>query len=104
MPTIDDFFKYAGIDYADAVITANASRALATADRTLRGAVGEDVWTLLPDDERARELVLIYADDLYTNRGVSAKVSNATRLAVQTMELQLSMELRRLRAREVSSV
>lgn len=104
MPTIDDFFKYAGIDYADEVITTNASRALATAERTLRGAVGEDVWTLLPDDERARELVLIYADDLYTNRGISAKVSNATRLAVQTMELQLCMELRRRRAREVSSV
>lgn len=103
MPTIDDFFKYAGIDYADEVITSNASRALEAANRTLRGAVGKDVWALLPNDERARELVLIYADDLYTNRGASAKVSNAVRLSVQTMELQLRMELRRLR-REVASV
>lgn len=104
MPTIDEVFQYLGIDYPDEVVTANAARALATAERTLRGAVGEDVWTLLPNDERARELVLIYTDDLYTNHGISAKVSNATRLAVQTMELQLCMELRRLRAREVSSV
>lgn len=105
MPTIDEALKYLGIDYPDAVITANVTRAMATADRTLRGAVGEDVWDLLPGDERAKELVLIYMDDLYTNRGTSAKVSGATRRAVQTMELQLLMELRQKRAaREVSSV
>lgn len=103
MPTIDEVMQYLGIDYPDEVVTANVARALATAGRTLRGAVGEDVWALLPDDERAKELVLIYADDLYTNRGVSAKVSNATRLSVQTMELQLKLELRRLRL-EVTSV
>lgn len=100
MPTVDDFFQYAGIDYPDAVITANATRALNTADRTLRGAVGEDVWDLLPDDKRAKELVLIYADDLYSNRGMSAKVSGATRQLVHTMELQLQMELRAARGKE----
>ena len=97
MPTIDEFFQYAGIDYPDEVVTGNATRALAAAERTLFGAVGADVWDLLPGDERAKELVFIYADDLYTNRGVSAKVANAVRLSVQTMELQLRMELRRLR-------
>ena len=103
MPNIEDFFKYAGIDYPDEVVTVNASRALSAAYQTLCGAVGADVWELLPDDERVRMLTLIYADDLYTNRGVSAKVSNAVRLSVQTMELQLRMELRRKR-QEVASV
>ena len=97
MPTIDEALKYLGIDYQDAVTTANVTRALATACETVRGAVGADVGALMPDDSRVKELVLIYLDDLYSNRGVSAKVSNATRLSVQTMELQLRLELRALR-------
>ena len=66
--------------------------------------VGADVETLLPDDPRAKELVLIYTDDLYSQRGVSAKVSGATRNLVHSMELQLQMELRTARAQEVESV
>ena len=94
MPTIDDALLYLGIDYPDAVITANVTRALATANSTLQGAVGADVWELLPDDARAKELVLIYMNDLYSERGVSAKVSGATRLLVASMEIQLQCELR----------
>lgn len=96
-PTIDEALRYLGIDYPDEVVTANVNRALATANETLAGAVGADVWELIPDSSRAKELVLIYLDDLYSNRGVSAKVSNAVRLSVQTMELQLRLELRTLR-------
>lgn len=97
MPTYEDALTYLGIDYPDDVIAKNVKRALATAVKTLYGAVGEDVEELLPGDERATELVLIYLDDLYSNRGVSAKVSGATRQLVHTMELQLRMELRTLR-------
>lgn len=104
MPTIEDALAYMGIDYPDEVIRRNATRALATAIKTLHGAVGEDVEQLLPNDERATEIVLIFADDLYNQRGTSAKVSGATRQLVSDMILQLQMELRRLRAREVSSV
>lgn len=104
MPTIEDALAYMGIDYPDEVIRRNANRALATAIKTLHGAVGEDVDKLLPNDERATEIVLIFADDLYNQRGISAKVSGATRQLVADMVLQLQMELRRLRAREVSSV
>lgn len=100
MPTIDEALEYLGIDYEDAVTTANVARALDTAVKTLHGAVGADVEDLLPDDPRARELVLIYLDDLYSTRGISAKVSGATRQLVHTMELQLTLELRTLR-REV---
>ena len=97
MPTFDEVLDYLGLDYVDDVITNNVQRAMATAARTLRGAVGSDVEQLMPDDERVKELVLIYTDDLYSNRGVSAKVSAATRHLVQTMELQLKMELRKMR-------
>ena len=97
MPTKEELLQYLGIDYPDEVINSNAERCLGTAKRILFGAVGEDVLALLPDDERAKELVLIYAEDLYSQRGVAAKVSGATRRQVADMELQLRMELRAIR-------
>ncbi len=101
MPTIEEALQYMGIDYADDVVTANATRALATAKKLLHGTVGEDVETYLPDDERVRELVLMYTDDIYSDRGVvSSKASNAMRRCVANMELQLKQELRR--AKEAS--
>lgn len=93
MPTIEEALIYLGIDYPDEVVTKNVTRALNTARRTLLGAVGEDVDEFLPDDPRATELILIYTDDLYSERGASAKVSGATRRLVHDMELQLRMEL-----------
>lgn len=97
MPTIEDCLAYLGIDYADDLIRKNVTRALATAIKVLHGAVGEDVETLMPNDSRARELVLIYMDDLYSEKGVSAKVTGATRRMVADMELQLRLELRTIR-------
>ena len=97
MPTIEDALAYMGIDYPDELIRKNVTRALAAATQVLYGAVGEDVDTLLPGDARVRELVLIYTDDLYTERGVSAKVSGATRRLVEDMVLQLQLDLRTLR-------
>lgn len=97
MPTYEEALDYLGIDYADDVVQRNVNRAMAAAVKTLHGAVGPDVQTLLPDDSRVKELVLIYTDDLYTNRGISAKVSGATRQLVHMMEWQLRLELRMLR-------
>lgn len=97
MPTTEDALAYLGIDYADDLVRKNVNRALATAVKVLHGAVGEDVDTLMPNDSRARELVLIYMDDLYSEKGVSAKVSGATRRMVTDMEMQLRLELRTLR-------
>ena len=97
MVTVDDAMLYLGIDYPDEVITANVTRALATAEKTVRGCVGDDVETYLPDDPRVCELTLIYLEDLYSQRGVAAKVSGATRRLVADMELQLRMELRSAR-------
>lgn len=94
MPTIEDAMRYLGIDYADDAVQKNVERALATAVKVLHGAVGADVEEFLPGDPRASELVLIYLDDLYSERGVNAKVSGAVRRLVADMELQLRLELR----------
>lgn len=93
MPTIDEVIDYLGIDYVDEQVTRNAQSALNTAVQVLRGSIGADVEQYLPDDPRVAELVKIYVDDLYSERGVSAKVSGATRQLVNTMEWQLRLEL-----------
>lgn len=95
MVQVTEALQYLGIDYEDELVTANVTRALNTAKQVLKGAIGADWEKYLPDDPRAAELVLIYLDDLYSERGVKAKVSNATRRLVADMELQLRLELRR---------
>ena len=98
MPTVEALLAYIPIDYPDDLTQKNAARALATAKKTLYGAVGEDVEQLLPGDDRAKELVLMFAKDLYEQRGyTSAKVTGATRQLAADMILQLQMELRRRR-------
>lgn len=98
-PTIEDLKAYCGIDYTDDLVERNLIRALDTANATLRGAIGDDVDKVLPDDERAHSLVLIYGEDLYSNRGVfntdNAKVSGATRRMTGDLETQLRMTYRR---------
>ena len=105
MPTIEDALASLGIDYPDEIVLKNVNRKLAAAIETLYGAVGEDVYDLMPGSERANELVMTYLDDLYYNRGVGAKVSGSTRRMVADMELQLRLELRGKRqAREAATV
>lgn len=103
MPTLEDALTYMGIDITDdPVINANATRCLRTATHILHGAVGNDVEKLLPDDSRVMELVLIYTEDLYSQRGMAAKVTGATRRSVANMVLQLQTELQA--AREAAAV
>lgn len=98
MPTREDLLTYMGYDITDdEIVNKNADRALATAKQLVYGGVGDDVDKYLPGDSRVTELALIYAEDLYSQRGLSAKVSNATRLLVQDSVLQLQMELRKAR-------
>ena len=103
MLTIEDALTYLGIDYPDDVIKKNVTRALAAARAAVLGGVGEDVDTYLPDDSRVAELTLIYMEDLYSQRGVAAKVSGATRRLVSDMELQLRMELATAREKAAGS-
>lgn len=94
MPTVEEALIYLGIDYADEVVTANVTRALGAAMQTVYGSVGEDVLTYLPDDARVKELVLLYTDDLYSNRGLSNKAIGSQRRLIADMEWQLRLELR----------
>ena len=97
MPTTEEALEYIGIDYPDALILKNVERAMATARGLVRGGVGGDVYDLMADDSRVKELTLIYTDDLYSNKGVSAKVSGSIRRLVADMEQQLRLELVDLR-------
>lgn len=97
MPTLQEALQYLGIDYADDVITANVERAMRTAVATLHGSVGEDIESFMPDDPRTKELVLLYLDDLYSNRGLSNKAIGSQRRLIADMEWQLRLELRQLK-------
>lgn len=101
MPTIEEALAYVGhdLEYADELVILNAGRALAAARQTVLGGVGDDIETYLPNDPRIKELVLIYFDDLYSERGVAAKVSGAIRRSVADMELQLRLELTQEKAK-----
>ena len=98
MPNIEDMKAYCGIDYADDMVTRNATRARGAAINMVRGSIAQDIDEVLPEDDRVTELVLIYAEDLYSGRGTlnsdSAKVSGATRRLVNDIETQLRMEYR----------
>lgn len=97
MPTVEEALAYLGIDYTDDVVTANVTRALASAKSLVYGSVGEDVEVYMPDDPRIKELVLIYLDDLYTQRGLSYKQIGSQRRLIADMEWQLRLELRQLK-------
>lgn len=102
MPTKDDLLTYMGYDVTDdEVVNKNATRALATAIKLVHGGVGEDVETHMAGDSRVTELVLIYAEDLFSQRGLSKKVSGATRALVHDTVQQLQLELRRKREEAV---
>lgn len=101
MPTKEEALLYLGIDYSDDTTEANVVRALATAQQLVKGAVGADVFEVMGADSRVKELTLIYMEDLYGQRGLSAKVSGAVRRLVHDLELQLRLEL--AQAKEVAA-
>lgn len=87
-----DVYNYLGIDIVDTMVTANVTRAIATADAYLKGAVGADYPI---EDPRAKELALIFIADLYDNRGMLEAVNKNVRRLVDDFLLQLRLELRR---------
>lgn len=87
-----DVYNYLGIDIVDTMVTANVTRAIATADAYLKGAVGADYPI---EDSRAKELALIFIADLYDNRGMLEAVNKNVRRLVDDFLLQLRLELRR---------
>lgn len=89
--TAQDVKDYLGIDYADDATERLISNMLLTADAFMRGAVGENYS---PDDERVKQIQKIVISDLYDHRDLSDKVSSATRRLVDSMLMQVRLELR----------
>lgn len=103
MLTVTDALNHLGYDEVDEVITKRVTAELAEACSYLRGAVGDDVFDLLPDDERIDILLKAYLDDLHDDRGTtSAKSNNAKRDLVYSTEWQLKLTLSRKREEAAS--
>lgn len=103
MLTLETALQHLGYDEVDAAIRSKVTAELEEAEALLKGAIGDDIFDLLPDDKRVDTLLKAYLDDLHDDRGtVSAKAGNAKRALIHTTEWQLKMEL--LRAREGAGV
>lgn len=104
MLTIVDALYHLGYDEVDDVITGKVAGELAEASSYLKGAVGDDILDLLPDDPRVDILLKAYLDDIHDDRGTtSAKAGNAKRELVHSTEWQLRLTLSRKRE-EVAGV
>lgn len=97
MLTIEGALKHLGYDEVDEVIRDNVTAELEGAKSYLRGAVGEDVFDLLPDHPTVDSLLRAYLDDRHDERGTSAKAGNAKSERVHSEEWQLRLKLARLR-------
>lgn len=98
MLTTQDALHHLGYDEVDDVITEKVAAELDEACGYLQGAVGEDIFELMPEDPRVNILLKAYLDDLHDDRGTtSAKANNAKRDLIHSTEWQLRLELARLR-------
>lgn len=104
MLTLEGALCHLGYDEVDEAITERVAAELAESRSYLQGAVGEDIFDLLPDDPRVDILLKAYLDDLHDERGTaSAKAANAKRDLVHSTEWQLRLTLSR-RREEAASV
>lgn len=103
MLTLEGALRHLGYDEVDEVITEKVTNELAEASSYLQGAVGDDIFDLLPDDPRIDLLLKAYLDDLHDERGTaSAKAANAKRDLVHSTEWQLRLTLSRKREEAAS--
>lgn len=99
MLTIEGALQHLGYDEVDEVIRSNVTAELEIAKSYLQGAVGADVFELLPDHPTADGLLRVYLDEIHDERqGTSAKSSGAKRDMVNSQEWQLRLKLAELRA------
>lgn len=94
MLTVIDALQHLGYDVADDVITKQVADELEGAKAVLKGAVGSDVFELMPDDPRVDIMLKAYLDDQHDDRGThSAKAGTAKRDLIHSTEWQLKLEL-----------
>lgn len=89
--TLETLRDHLGIDYEDPTTHRILSRLLSLADRYMIGALGEGYPA---EDERVIQAQLMVCDDLFSSRGMSDKVSGATRKLLDNLLLQVRLEMR----------
>lgn len=98
MLTLNDALRHLGYDVTDDMIAQTVSAELDEVKAYMQGAVGVDLFELMPDDYRVNILAKAYLDDLHDDRGTtSAKAGNARREMIHSTEWQLRLELSRKR-------
>lgn len=83
--------QWLGIDFHDTDVESNIAALIQTANAYMVGALGEDYPQ---DDARVIQVQKALIADLYDHRELSDKVSGATRRLVDSMLLQVRLEMR----------
>ena len=89
--TMESLRDHLGIDYEDPSTSRILTRLLSLADSYMIGALGAGYPA---EDERVIQAQLMICDDLFSSRGMSDKVSGATRRLLDNLLLQVRMEMR----------
>ena len=89
--TMQDVKDYLGIDFSDESTDRVLQAILSAADAYMRGALGANYPV---NDERVKQVQKIIVSDLYDHRDLSDKVSGSTRRLVDSMLLQVRLEMR----------
>ena len=89
--TAQDVYRHLGLDFVDTDVSLNIEALIATANAYMIGALGENYPA---DDARVIEVQKLLISDLYEHRELSDRVSNATRRLVDSMLLQVKLEMR----------
>lgn len=90
--TEQEVLQYLGVDYVDEDVSARIQGLIKSADRYLQGAVG---FGYPESDPRAKELALMYIDELWESHGRSTIVGSNMKKIMHDLEWQLKCELRR---------
>lgn len=97
--TVQQLYDYMGIDETDPQVTANALRAVTTANAYMKSAIGDDYNA---EEPKAVELALMVAGDLYDTRGTQDKAAPNIRRLYMDLCDQLRLELRRSKEAEAT--
>lgn len=89
--TMESLRDHLGIDYEDPGTARILSRLIKFADKYMIGALGEGYPA---EDERVIQAQLMICDDLFSTRGMSDKVSGATRKLLDNILLQVRLDMR----------
>ncbi len=88
--TMESLRDHLGIDYEDPSTARILSRLLSVADMYMVGALGTGYPA---EDERVIQAQLMICDDLFSSRGMSDKVSGATRRLMDNLLLQVRLDM-----------